>query len=349
MATLQSVLDDLRNSVDPSSSLPITPNTLSQPSTLSFIAEDAARAAAVAIPVAPTVAAPGAPFSALYAFGDSLTDTGNASLATLGKVPVSPPYADRSFSNGPVWVKDLAQNIGLPVIQPSLAGGTDFAYGGAKTGQTPVHTLNPTDLPAQYSQFLTQVNSPQPGALYALWIGSNDVLDIANDASLTPAQQQADVAAAVTNEVSVIRGLAAHGAQNFLVLNVPDLGKTPYEMARGPAVAQSATSLASLYNGELAASLQDLEASGALKVDLVDTFSVLGQVAANPGAQGFSNVTDPVWTGNLTDPNSGTLNATGAAQDQFLYFDPLHPTAHAHAALASGIAQGLTQELAAAA
>jgi phospholipase/lecithinase/hemolysin len=342
MATLQSVLDDVRNSLDPSTTAPITPNTLSQPSTLSFIAEGAAAAAASAVPVAPTQAAPGAPYSALYAFGDSLTDTGNASLATVGKVPVSPPYADRSFSNGPVWVKNLAESIGLPEIKPSLAGGTDFAYGGASTGQTSVHTLNPTDLASQYSQFLAQVKSPQPGALYTIWIGSDDVLDIANNTSLTPAQQQANVAAAVDNEVSVIRGLAEHGAQNLLVLNVPDLGKTPYEMARGPAVAQSATSLASLYNTDLAASLQELEASGALKIDLVDTFSLLNQVAANPGAHGFTNVTDPVWTGNLTDSSSGTLRATGAAQNQFLYFDPLHPTAQAHAELASGIAQGLT-------
>jgi phospholipase/lecithinase/hemolysin len=99
---------------------------------LSFIANDVAAAASLAVPVA-TVAAPGAPFSAIYAFGDSLTDAGNVSLATAGLVPVA-PYADRSFTNGPVWVKDLAQSIGLPAIQPSLAGGTDFAYGGAQTG-----------------------------------------------------------------------------------------------------------------------------------------------------------------------------------------------------------------------
>ena len=117
----------------------------------------------------------------MYAFGDSLTDTGNVSLATFGHGAGSPPYADRSFSNGPVWAQDLAQSLGLPPLQPSLAGGTDFAYGGAETGQTPAHTLNPTDLPSQYSQFLTQVPSPQAGALYAVWIGSNDVLDIAND------------------------------------------------------------------------------------------------------------------------------------------------------------------------
>jgi phospholipase/lecithinase/hemolysin len=341
MSMLSSVVNNLRNTFDPTGNTPVTPDALSQPSTLSFIGNDVAAAAARAVPVARTMAPPGAPFPAIYAFGDSLTDGGNDSLATAGKVPVS-PYADRSFTNGQVWVKDLAQDLKLPAIQPSLAGGTDFAYGGADTGQTPVHTLNPTDLPSQVSQFDAQVHTPQAGALYAMWIGANDVLDIANNTSLTPAQQQADVGAAVNNETAAISALAARGAQHFLVLNVPDLGKTPDEMAHGPAVAQSATSLATQYNNDLSAAVQHLQASGALKIDLVDTFSVLDQTIANPGAHGFTNVTDPLWTGNLTDPNSGTLRATGSAQNQFLFMDSLHPTAEAHAQLASGIAQGLT-------
>jgi phospholipase/lecithinase/hemolysin len=341
MATLPSLRGDLGNVPGALASATINTNTLSQPSTLSFISADVAAALTSAAPVAPTVAAPGAPYPAMYVFGDSLSDTGNVSLATLGQVPVS-PYADRSFSNGPVWAQDLAQSLHLPALQPSLAGGTDFAYGGAETGQTPAHTLNPTDFASQYGQYLTQVPSPQAGALYAIWIGANDVLDITNNSSLTPAQQQADVGAAVQNEVSVIGGLAAHGAQNLLVLNVPDLGRTPYETARGPAVAQSATSLASLYDSDLATALQPLEASGALKIDLVNTFSVLDQVIASPGAYGFTNVTDPLWNGNLTSSSSGTLAAAGAAQSQYLFFDGLHPTAQAHSLLASGIAQGLT-------
>jgi phospholipase/lecithinase/hemolysin len=335
-------LQDLLNRVDPPNPPPIDGGTLSQPSTLSFIGEDVARALALAKPVTSTNAAPGAPFSAIYAFGDSLTDTGNVSLATAGMVPVSPPYADRSFSNGPVWVQDLGQSVGIPSLQPSLSGGSDFAFGGAETGQTPTHALSPTDLTSQYAQFQSQVPSPQAGALYAVWIGSNDVLDIANNTSLTSDQQRADVAAAVNNEVAVIGGLAAHGAQHMLVLNVPDLGITPYETERGPAVAQTASSLSSLYNDELAAALRPLQASGALKLDLVDTFSVLDKVKANPGAYGFSDVTDPVWNGNLTDAGSGTLRASGTAQNQYLFFDPLHPTAQAHAMLASGIAQDLS-------
>src|SRR5690242_10118208 len=155
MSTLSSLLDhNTPNGLPAALTAPINAETTSQPSTLSFIEQDVAAAVVSAKPVAPVQAAAGAPYPAMYVFGDSLSDTGNVSLATTGLVPVGPPYADRSFSNGPVWAQDVAQSIGLPPLQPSLAGGTDFAYGGALTGQTSVHTLNPTDLTSQYSQFL---------------------------------------------------------------------------------------------------------------------------------------------------------------------------------------------------
>ena len=225
------MLDDLRNRFAASTTAPINAGTLSQPSTLSFIGEDVAAAAASAIPVAPTVAAPGAPYSAMYAFGDSLTRYGQCVAGHVRPAAGIAALCRPQLQQWPGVGAGSCTALGLPPLQPSLAGGTDFAYGGAETGQTPTHTLNPTDLPSQFAQFLTQVPSPQAGALYAVWIGSNDVLDIANNGSLTPDQQQADVAAAVNNEVSVIGGLAAHGAQNLLVLNVPDLGKTPDEMS----------------------------------------------------------------------------------------------------------------------
>jgi phospholipase/lecithinase/hemolysin len=342
MTTLQDVLHQVAGGTFPTDPPPINDATLVQPSALSFIGQDVAAALTAAIPVAPTPAPAGAKYPAIYAFGDSLTDTGNVSLATLGMVPVAPPYADRSFSNGPVWVQDLAADLNIPQLGPSLAGGTDFAYGGADTGQTSVHTLNPTDLTSQYTQFLKQAPSPVPGSLYAVWIGSNDVLDIASNTSLTQGQQQTAVADAVNNEIAVIGGLVAHGARNLLVLNVPDLGSTPYEQERGTATDQAATSLSTLYDSLLASALQPLEVNGALRVDLIDTFSVIDGVKANPGAYGFTDVNDPVWTGGLTSSSSGTLRASGSAQNQYLFFDALHPTAQAHSLLASGIAQSLT-------
>jgi hypothetical protein len=42
----------------------------------------------VAAAASPAVAAP----TSIYAFGDSLTDTGNVSASTFGILPLSPPY-----------------------------------------------------------------------------------------------------------------------------------------------------------------------------------------------------------------------------------------------------------------
>lgn len=288
----------------------------------------------------PAPATPGG-YSAVYAFGDSLSDAGNVSLATLLAVPAAPYDAGR-FSNGPVWVEDLSQALGLPPVKPSLAGGTDYAFGGAEAGPTQVHQANPTDLPGQLAQFVANTPHPSSSALYTVWAGSNDVLGIANNAALTSAQQQADVQAAVGNEVNFIGGLAAVGARDLVVMNVPDLGKTPYEEARGPDVSARASALASDYDAQLASAVSQMAASGAVKVELVDMYSMLDAVIANPAAYGFTNATQPVWNGTLADPSSGTLAATGAAQNGFVFFDSLHPTAQAHSLIAQGVAHALT-------
>jgi phospholipase/lecithinase/hemolysin len=321
MATLQSLLNGLDAATNvPSNVLGVSP--------MQFISQDT-------LP-----APPSGGYSAVYAFGDSLSDAGNIAFGSLNQIPVSSIYSDGRFSNGNVWVQDLSQDLGLPPVKPSLTGGTDYAYGGAQTGATAVHAANPSDLASQLGQFVANVPNPSPNALYTVWAGSNDVLTIANS-TLTPAQQQAAVQQAVTNETNFINGLIAHGAKNLVVLDVPDLSKTPYEAAR-PASDATSSTLAQQYNAELGQAIQQIVASGAASINYVDTYSVLDSVVANPAAYGFNNVTQPIWNGNLTDAHSGTLAATGAAQNGYLYFDNLHPTAATHSLLAQGIAQSIT-------
>ena len=125
-------------------------------------------------------------YSAIYAFGDSLSDAGNLSISTVGTTPVSPPYYKQQygilsgnvFSNGPTWVQNLSIALGLGKLAPSLAAGTDFAYGGAETGSTPQNADLPAyaavSLPAQLSEFQTQVPSRSANALYTLSVGAND-------------------------------------------------------------------------------------------------------------------------------------------------------------------------------
>jgi phospholipase/lecithinase/hemolysin len=330
MATFQSLIDGFEAAIHPvtPATVPITPPALGPGTPLQFISLD-------------DVAVPPGGFSTIYSFGDSLSDAGNVSLATLGTLPVGDGvYSGGRFTNGNVWVQDLAQNLGLAAPKPSLAGGTDYANGGAETGPTAVHTANPTDLPSQVGQFVASVPNPSPTALYTVWAGSNDVLDIANSTE-TPAQQQATVQQAVNNEVGSIDGLIAHGAKDLVVMSVPDLGVTPYEKAR-PASDATSSALAQSYNSELGAALKAIMASGAASIDYVNTYAMLDAAVTSPATYGFTNVTQPVWNGNLTSSHSGTLAATGAGQNGYLFFDDLHPTATGHAWLAAGVTQSLT-------
>ena len=87
----------------------------------------------------------------MYVFGDSLSDTGNVSLATVGLGAGIAALCRPQFQQWTgLGAGPCAVDSDLPALQPSLAGGTDFAYGGAETGQTSMHTLNPTDLPSQF-------------------------------------------------------------------------------------------------------------------------------------------------------------------------------------------------------
>jgi phospholipase/lecithinase/hemolysin len=305
-------------------------------------------------------------YSAIYAFGDSLSDAGNLSITTtaLGATqPVSPPYfkqqygpiAANVFSNGPTWVQDLSTVLSLGTLAPSLATGTDFAYGGAETGSTPQNTndlqTQAISLPAQLTQFQTRVPSPAADALYTLSIGSNDLLGILASPTLTADQQTAGVNAAVTNAINFVDQLVAEGAKNLLVLNVPDLGKTP-DVALGivdgsntpsAALVTKASQLSSAFNAAFNSQLATLATESAVSVHVIDAYALINAGVADPAAYGLTNVTSPVWNGTFTSADSGTLAATDpAAQNQYLFWDRLHPTEVGHQTLSDAAWQQLS-------
>ena len=273
-----------------------------------------------------------APYTSVYAFGDSLSDVGNAFLATAG-TPIAqpvPPYADGQFSNGPVWLQTFAAGLGIAPLRPSLAGGTDYAVGGARSGATPVGPATPADLPAQVGSFLAANPAPPPGALYARWAGSNDRLDALRAAG-TPAASdpRATAAAAVANVQGAARAVAAAGARDILGVSVPDLGATPLLNA-DPSVSAAATALSAGFNAALFTSLRADPLLAGVSLFTLDAFALGNAAAAQPASFGFTDVTDACVGGSPAAPGAPCA-ATRAGQDAFLYWDSIHPTAAAHA------------------
>jgi phospholipase/lecithinase/hemolysin len=249
-------------------------------------------------------------------------------------------------------VQDLSISLGLGTLAPSLAAGTDFAYGGAQTGSTPQNADEPEyaaiSLPAQLSEFQTRVPTPSANALYTLSVGANDIDDILANTTLSAGQQTTDINAAVTNEIAFVNHLIGDGAKNLLVLDVPDLGKIP-EITEGlddgsdtasPSYDALASQLATEYNSSLNSQLATITSA---KVQVVDAYTLLDNAIANPAVYGLTNVTSPVWNGSFTSASSGTLAATTtAAQNQYLFWDNYHPTEAGQQAIADLAEQQLS-------
>jgi outer membrane lipase/esterase len=272
--------------------------------------------------------------SAVYFFGDSMTDSGNAGNlppaivlpdGTVVPVPSStgpnlslgyyatpfPGVATGAlgrFSNGPVWPEYFAGSLGLGATA-AVAGGTNFAVGGAVTSQ----------LALEIAAFQSFVPTVDPNALFSVLMGANDIIDITRGDLVEP------IGDAVNNVLGGVLALKTLGAQNFLVPTLPDIGLfTQFT----PAEAATATALTLQFNTLLLGGLT------ALGLDAItpDLFTFTNELLANPSAFGLTNIDTPC----LLDPVC-QADPQGPIADQFLFFDDRHATTAVHALIADQI------------
>jgi phospholipase/lecithinase/hemolysin len=258
-----------------------------------------------------------APSASIYAFGDSLTDTGNVSLTSGGILPLSPPYAPGRFSNGPIWIDRVAAAYGTEA-RPSQSGGNNYAFGGATTGG-----IEPPGVTFQTLDFLSRMGrgGADPNALYIVYGGDNDV----RNELLTTLPAETLAAAASANIRQAITNLALAGAEYIMVPNLPDLAVTPESIAFGPAVMQRATDLSAAINTAVTSVLADLEAAFPIDLITLDVRSLINAIVANPAQHGLTNVTSPCFSGAIDRP--GTICAN---PDEYLFWDSVHPTTATH-------------------
>jgi phospholipase/lecithinase/hemolysin len=210
------------------------------------------------------------------------------------------------YSNGPVAAQYLSPLLGVP-----LDNSKNYAFSGATTSQ----------VLGQVNHYLSG-HSADPSALYMVWAGPNDIAS-------SPSPFMFDPTMAIYNLSSTIGSLAASGAQQFFVPNMPDLGRTP--ALAGTPFSLSMTQVSLNYNQHLEDALQQLRVS--LGVDIVsyDTYGLLNAVIANPGQYGFSNVSERCIASAVCRANADVANS-------YLFWDEVHPTTHGHQVLAASMA-----------
>ncbi len=259
-------------------------------------------------------------YDEIYVFGDSLSDTGNVFNSTAGAIPSSPTYFNGRFSNGPVWVEYLAHDLGL-TFNPR----TNFAVGGATTGFDNIGLAGLPGLQQELNSFTAANKSADPNALYILWAGTNDYLDYFSGGVPNPSETVANLSRAVTS-------LAAVGAKNIMVVNLPDLGKFPVRGGDSQ-ISGYLSTLTSIHNSDLTATRNFLSQKLSSEINLIplDLNSLFNRIIAAPGEFGFTNVTNSCIGRDLSVvPIDVSTQPVACFPDKFLFWDEVHPTTATH-------------------
>ena len=231
-------------------------------------------------------------FQQLVVMGDSLSDMGNAGR----------------FSNGPVWVEQLAEALNLP-LKASQHGGQNFAVGGARI------QVGPQSLQAQLDQHLKQAR-PSGRTLYIVWGGANDIF-----AAMGQPDAHSELNAAALSLKHVLAELIAYGASHLLVPNVPDVGITPEVRAEGDEAVAEARRLTDHFNQAVEGHLANLVSqSHGVRLHRVDVAAMAERARKDPDSFGFTDISTPC---------RGSAECGG-----FVFWDDIHPTTAAHARVA---------------
>ncbi len=259
-------------------------------------------------------------FETVVVFGASLDDTGNACNVAPTSCPPF-PYANARYSNGPLWVEQMADKLNARVA-PARGGGTNFAFAGARTGPITGTTQVAPNMVQQVDLYLEAGSKDNRDVtLYVIDAATvgNDINDALSLGRTNPQAPATVIAGAVSNVATMVGKLYAGGARHVLLLNSTDIGRTPLVLAQGATVSALASGLSAQFNAALAAQLPAIRAAAqGLTIYPVDLGAFTTQVAASPASFGFTNITAPCVN---TSPVS--LCSTPAT---FFYWDAFHPT-----------------------
>ena len=309
----------------------------------------------------------------LFVFGDRLTENGgefgkNSVAESTGADPLydDAPYSETgNFTDGSNWTTYLASILG---VENYGEQDTNFSYLDA----TARDLDNPTDPfgdATELNTFAGQIDTfKQTSGIFT----EDDLVVVnfgGNDLTLPPEEGVAPEEAAQQSIQATVDGIAElqeSGAENFLVGLVPPVELAPIFSDREfldlldvePGFFDP---IVEGYNEGLTAALEEYEVESGVNIEILDTNALFDDIAAEPGAYGFTNVDEPVLssqtpvTGEPIAYNEAIVGEDPAVQHGTLFLDPyFHPTALGHSIVAEtardellnsgGAASGSTSE-----
>jgi phospholipase/lecithinase/hemolysin len=302
----------------------------------------------------------------IVAFGDSLSDNGNiysmtskakVGIPALPIIPKNPPYYKGRFTDGLVWLEDLAVSLDVPL--------SDYAYGGAWA--EPFHDsglIFPFSLSSQVNMYSVAAVADfhQADHLFVIWAGANDYISGRDDHEY-----------ATDNTVAYIKNqidwLINYGGRHFLLPNLPDISLAPEVLKKGPEFAKAASDLVLMHNRKFMAMIeQEKKDNPDVDFIVIDVTDYMDDLIYHPEKYHLKNVTDSCYGGGYwfagmkMDPSevdaakkanidlnrspglrAAYMTATLAAKgdkpcknpDEYMFWDQLHPTRTIHQVIAT--------------
>jgi len=285
-------------------------------------------------------------FNEIVVFGESSSDTGNAynlqcpSPFEWGPwAPCTSAYYDGNLSNGPIWIEFLADKLSLSSPEPSLLGGTNYAFAGAKTQRgynQRVSLVNGqlvpgSEVPGILSQIDTYLSTGQSfnkKGLVVIWGGANDLRDI---------QGPEDLQGILENLGEAIAIVACSGAEHIVVPNQLNASVSPAVRLSGidPAQVEEAVRAFNFALRAMVENLQDSlpgECGSKVTLHYVDVFAAgeatitLSELFGKP----YTNTEDPAVNSDFEIPDDVDPN-------DYLFLDTIHVTTPAQRIIAGTV------------
>ena len=247
-------------------------------------------------------------------------------VTTAGNIPPAPYFYGR-FTNGITWVEILMLRIGL-----TSSHLTNYAIGGAQT-----HSSVPPGLELQVDKFLEEHSNIKSTDLFVIWSGANDyIYDAVVD--IPKIQNSVDIIG------NVITRLSTHGAQVFLVPNIPDISATPWAYSQDAnngdhVLSTSIARSVKEHNKRLSKKLKSLERNLHIAIVPLDVFARIRDAVRHPDHYALKNTKESCY-----DPDKPIGQQVCETPQNYLFWDYIHPTEHIHAEVAREAADVLQKK-----
>jgi len=308
-------------------------------------------------------------YSALFVFGDSLSDNGAVSALTAGAIPPSEitgvdlegnpvDFTERGifyngrFTNGDVYADITAGLLGIPSDTSTLyddLSGSNLAVGGATATDLSVFGRTASNTYADQLAALQSAIAGLPGseaekqaflstAAASVFIGLNDLGALGGASTATGVIDQDVIAtgvAAIVEELSTQTQALARTGMGTIILNTLP-GGSFFPNANGlidffgPATADLFDGVSAQVNQGITALAETLRASGT-NVEVVDFFGLAQEVQADQETFGFLTLENALPSSAPTN----TLLIDDVPIDQIGFIDPVHFTAELHETFAA--------------